>query len=208
MKYHVKDDGNLGKCTAEKKECPKTHYTSISEYEKVMEEEFGNTQPLKKITLKSNMGEITAIDGDLSDSQTRAALSGGLCIDLALAIHKKTGKQLYALSYSSFTEEDFKNDKDVIFRATHIVIQSEHDDEEFVDSYGRSTFEDLEEKYGEPLLIEVTPEMVEHYAGENNQVEKLSKFADTVRKLDKDNIQYDWDEDEFYDEDEEFDEFG
>lgn len=104
---------------------------------------------------------------------------------------------MFALIYGNDTDEEFqkafKESKTTIYRATHIVTQSEHADNEFVDSYGRLTLEDISDRY-EANIVKVTKEMVEHYADGNVN---LSKFADSAIKLDKDDYSYDWDEDDF-----------
>lgn len=160
-----------------------------------------------EIFLSSNLGSARFINGDLNDPLARSILSSGLCGDLALAIHKKTGAKPYFLTFSTSVEsfiEAYKSDPKNIFAATaHVVVESQEEGC-FLDAYGQSSVEDLEENWDGANIVEGTPEMLEFFA-DAESAERLEKFADTAILLDKQGIQYDFNMDEYsddYDEEE------
>ena len=208
-------------CGAEAGECPyeaSGHFDSLSAAESAFAEEMGGAlpQPNRKaagiIRLSSNLGDFEVLDGDLSDARTRAALSSGLCGDLALAIHRQTGGRPYFLSYSYGSEEALaaafaEHPNAVIAGATHVVIESPTRPGHFVDSYGQQDQESLEDLYEDAVPIPGTVEMLEHFADQANS-ERLNRFASSALELDAQSIRYESDLDElgWDDEDEEDDE--
>lgn len=219
-KFHVSESGEPGVCKAEIK-CrfggesgKENHFESIEEAqafaEKRISEEFqGNLKSYTRdtpieIDLPNSHGLFRVKDGDLDDIKSRLALSSGLCGDLALAIHNETGADPYFLCFSYYTEEElheaFERDPESVFDATHVVVGSLHKPLHFIDSYGQKSMNELMEFWGEDIsIIEGNKEMLEAYA-DKDMSSKLSNFAKSAIKLDKENKSYDYEEiDEYED---------
>lgn len=199
------------------------HYSTQEEAETAYEAQMGGALPTtaskapEMVTLSSNIGTASVVDGDLSQPEARALLSSGLCGDLALAIHRKTGGTPYFLSHIVDSDEKlaekFRNDPNsIVSLSTHVLIESPTEPGHFVDAYGQSSYEDLEDNWDGATPIKGTPEMLEQFA-DSASADKLSKFADAAIALDKDGVNYpidqdlmDWDEDD-WDDDEDSEEF-
>lgn len=48
MPYHLKNNGQIVKCEATVKTCPKQHYESLTDYEKELDETFSDNQKIIK----------------------------------------------------------------------------------------------------------------------------------------------------------------
>jgi len=151
------------------------HYSGLAEAEAAYAESQGGNLPAaarreshRKIILGSNLGSFEVIDGDLSDPAARTALSTGLCGDLALAIHRKTGGAPYFLSYGFHSEEElaeaFAHEPNVVFTAAHVMLESPSQPGSFLDGHGQQDLESLEEAYEDAVPIRGTVAMLEHFA--------------------------------------------
>ena len=213
-------------CGADTGRCPYEadgHYATAAEAEDAFAAQMGGALPpaaqsgfadVQTTVLSSNFGEWEVLDGDLTDSRARIALSSGLCGDLALAIHRKTGGTPYFLSFSYQSEEDLarafaEEPNAVIAASAHVVIESPSTPGEFLDSYGRQDENSLEEVYDEASILRGTPEMLQHFA-DSKSADRLSRFAQSAIELDRSRVRYDPDldgvswEDFEEDEDEDF----
>jgi len=188
-------------CGADAGRCPYEadgHYDSAAEAESAFAEQMGGALPpvaqsgfadASTMVLSSNFGEWEVLDGDLSDARARMALSGGLCGDLALAIHRQTGGTPYFLSFSYQSEEDLarafaEEPNAVIAASTHVVLESPSTPGEFLDSYGRQDAESLGDSYGEDAaILRGTPEMLQHF-GNSESADRLGRFAQSAIELD------------------------
>lgn len=181
------------------------HYATQEEAETAYEAQMGGALPTSVskqteiITLSSNIGTASVVDGDLSQPEARALLSSGLCGDLALAIHRKTGGTPYFLSHIVDSDEKlaekFRNDpKSIVALSTHVLIESPTEPGHFVDAYGQSSYEDLEDNWDGATAVRGTPEMLEQFA-DTASADRLSKFADAALELDKAGTSYSVDED-------------
>lgn len=189
------------------------HYNGLAEAEAAYAESQGGSLPRavrrkapQKIALDSNLGSFEVIDGDLSDPAARTALSTGLCGDLALAIHRKTGGAPYFLSYSFHSEEElaeaFAREPNVVFTAAHVVLESSSHPGSFLDSHGHQDLESLEEVYEDAVPVRGTAEMLQHFAN-SQSADRLGAFADSALELDRLGERYDseldelsWDDDD------------
>lgn len=196
------------------------HYDGIAEAEAAYAESQGGALPAaarrgvpQRIVLSSNLGSCDVLDGDLSDPAARAALSAGLCGDLALAIHRKTGGAPYFLSYGFGSEEKlaeaFAQEPNVIFTATHVVMESPGQPGSFLDGHGQQDLDSLEEVYEDAVPVRGTAEMLRHFA-DSASADRLGAFADSALELDRRGERYEsqldelsWD-DEDEDEDDDF----
>lgn len=176
------------------------HYSTQDEAELAYENKMGGALPAsfskrpEAITLTSNLGKGVVVDGDLSDPLARALLSSGLCGDLALAIHRKTGGTPYFLSHSVDSDEElaenFKRDPESIVHDTlHVLIESPTKPNHFIDAYGQSSYADIEDNWDGATVIEGTPEMLEQFADKEG-ASKLSNFADSALELDRTGVSY------------------
>lgn len=187
--------------------------------EQKLQETFGNTpKTLKKndtktlekaevrtaaktVELPNAFGISKVVAGDLSIRDARFALVNGLCGDLALAIHKKTGGDPYFVCYGIESEEEllenFENDPESIFElTTHVLIESPTQHNRYVDAYGQKTFEELSDFYGDDIeLIQGNMDMLKKYAPDSDS-EKFEEFAETAIKLDQNGESYNYHEDE------------
>lgn len=181
------------------------HYSTQEEAETAYEAQMGGALPMSVsktpeiITLSSNIGTASVIDGDLSQPEARALLSSGLCGDLALAIHRKTGGTPYFLSHIVDSDEKlaekFRNDpKSIVALSTHVLIESPTEPGHFVDAYGQSSYGDLEDNWDGATAVRGTPEMLEQFA-DSVSADRLSKFADAALELDRTGTSYSVDED-------------
>lgn len=193
-------------CSAERGECPYEaggHFADAASAESAFAETMGGLFPSPErrlMELTSNLGTVEVIDGDLDDPRARAALSSGLCGDLALAIHRQTGGAPYFLSYHFSSDEELAEafaaePNAVIAGSCHVLIESPSKPNHFVDSYGQQDFESLEDVYGDAVLLEGTPEMLEHFADQHGAA-RLSSFARSAIALDRDGVRYSQDLDE------------
>lgn len=201
-KFHITDSGPKV-CTAEI-QCPlgkdsndNIHYSSKKEAFKAYEEKMSSKLFSKKpednfIKLESNMGSAKVLNGDLNDVNARILLASGLCGDLALNIHEKTGAQIFFVSYMDISEEqivkDFERESNTVFRYPHVLVGSIQDKDGYIDSYGYRTLEDIEDFYETSYLIPVPKELCEHFAGKDYK--KLEKFAETALEFDKKQISF------------------
>lgn len=206
-------------CGATTGSCPYEnggHYDGLAEAEAAYAESQGGALPRaarreapQRTTLRSNLGSFDVLDGDLSDPAARAALSSGLCGDLALAIHRKTGGAPYFLSYSFQSEEElaeaFAREPNVVFTATHVVLESPSQPGSFLDSHGQQDLESLEETYEDAVPIRGTAEMLRHFA-DSKSADRLEAFADSALELDRLGESYDSELDELSWDDEDDDE--
>lgn len=155
----------------------------------------------ENIFLSSNMGEATVRNGDLNDPKSRLLLSTGLCGDLAMNIHEKTGWPVAFVIYNNFDEkelqEKFEKDPAVVLTAQHVMIETPHFDDEgnklYLDSYGLKTLDEVNDFYEGITITRGTTEMVRAFAGENYK--NLSKFADTAISFSEKGISFEYDED-------------
>ncbi len=203
--FHITDVGPKP-CKAIKKPCPigGEHFSHEEEAYAAYAANFEETalSSFKKeglIELSSNIGTAMLVDGDLSDPRARAILSSGLCGDLALAIHRETGGAPYFLSYSVSDPDElvalFEKDPDsVIYQTNHVLIESPTKPNHFVDAYGQSGYEELEENWDGAYVVEGTVAMLEHFAA-GSPIEKFKNFAAAAIKLDKEEVWYELDED-------------
>ncbi len=193
-------------CSAEAGECPYEaggHYETPEAAESDLADSMGGVIPAaerRTIELSSNLGTVEVADGDLGDPRARAALSSGLCGDLALAIHRQTGGTPYFLSYHFNSSEELaeafaEESNSVIAGSCHVLIESPSAPGEFLDSYGRQDAESLEEAYDDAAIIPGTPEMLEHFA-DQHRAARLSSFARSAIALDRDGVRYSQDLDE------------
>lgn len=88
------------------------------------------------------------------------------------------------------------------------MVASPTEDERFIDAYGQSDYEDIENNWDGAFIVKGTPEMLKHFADEENS-KRLSNFADAVIELDRNEELYLMDLDELddnaeYDEDDEY----
>lgn len=188
-------------CGADAGRCPYEadgHFNSASEAESAFAAQMGGALPpaaqsgsagASTTVLSSNFGEWEVTDGDLTDARARMALSGGLCGDLALAIHRQTGGTPYFLSFSYQSEEDLarafaEEPNSVIAASAHVVLESPSTPGEFLDSYGRQDEESLGDSYGEDVaILRGTPEMLQHF-GDSASADRLGLFAQSAIELD------------------------
>lgn len=222
MVFHISKKGNPELCRAEKEPCRLNgaHYETFTEAYvaqlKKNETDFGlfetasksSIKDLGEITIGCHSGDLTVKDGDLSNFKTRNALINGLCGDLALAVHRKTGGAPYFVCYGIDEEElheGFNKDSDFMVSAVgHVLIESQVKPNSYMDAYGQKSIADLEDFYGDDIVIlEGTPEMLEAFAAEG-QADNFSNFADSVIALDARNESFDYyyfeDDDDFEDE--------
>lgn len=163
----------------------------------------------RTVELSSNLGTVEILDGDLDDPRARAALSSGLCGDLALAIHRQTGGAPYFLSYHFNSAEELAEafeaePNSVIAGSCHVLVESPTEPGEFLDSYGRQNVDSLEDSYDDAAIVPGTIEMLEHFADENS-ARRLDSFARSAIELDRDGVRYSQDLDELsWDEDDEY----
>jgi len=223
VKYHISESGEPNPCEAKVK-CrlggesgKENHFDTFEEAQKFSEEKLskefssnlkGTKKPSskesKEITLPSPHGLFKVKDGDLDDHKARLALVSGLCADLALAIHDKTGAEPYFLCFSYDSEEEFheafENDPEAVFDATHVVTLSQNKQNHFVDSYGVKSIRDLMEFWGEDItIIEGNRDMLLRY-GDADSARELGKFADSAIELDKEGKSYEYEDiDEYED---------
>lgn len=202
-------------CSAENGECPYEsggHYETPEAAESAFAEAMGGVLPAaekRMMELSSNLGTVEVADGDLDDPRARAALSSGLCGDLALAIHRQTGGTPYFLSYRFNSSEELaeafaEEPNSVIAGSCHVLIESPSAPGEFLDSYGRQDAKSLEEAYDDAAIIPGAPEMLEHFADQQS-ADRLGAFARSAIELDRDGIRYSQDLDELgWDEDEDW----
>ena len=141
--FHVNDNGDVKPCSASKGTCPFSpdrHFENIQEAQQYYEDEMSHNTVSgnrKYVEIPTDLGNLKLRDGDLSDKSTRFSLANGLCGDLAKAIVKNTGRDVYFVCYDKdekSLKEDFLKDKSsVLTNATHVVVQSEKSGH-FVDS--------------------------------------------------------------------------
>jgi len=173
------------------------HYDDVAQAEAAYAESQGGSLPVaiqRKITLGSNLGSFEVTDGDLSDPAARAALSTGLCGDLALAVHRKTRGAPYFLSYSfdspEALAEAFAREPNVIFTSAHVVLESPTRSGSFLDGNGQQDLESLEEVYEDAVPVRGTPEMLQYFA-DSGSADRLGNFADSALELDRSGDRYD-----------------
>ena len=197
--YHVNTAGDVKPCRATVK-CPfggesgkDNHFTDAAAARSFVEASFKQETlaSLKKaptiIKLNSNFGEISVINGDLSDASARLSLVSGLCGNLALDIHDRSGADIYFISFNgNATEEtlaqDFESNPDSVFQAAHVMVASPTKPDAFVDAYGHRTIDDIEDVYEDALIVKGNRAMAEHFAGKDRL--DLSEFAKTALELD------------------------
>lgn len=223
-KLHVNQNNEVKPCHANIKDCQfgdDSHFDNkkdaIKESEHRFEQETGgifnnslNKLP-NKIKLSSNLGEVEVINGDLSNNQARLLLSSGLCGDLALNIHEKTGNPIVFVMYEDLSQaelkQQFEKDKNTVFRAQHVMVKSQNENK-YLDSYGVKDFDEIDELYEGIYIVEGTPEMAQTFASDDYK--DYSKFADTAIEFDKNNVSYEYDNmDEYSDDydDEEYEDY-
>lgn len=218
MSFHVNNAGNPGLCSAQPGRCPfgaeaphyETKEAARAAFELSMETE--NSTMNSMIVLSSNFGVVNVLNGDLSNREARVALSGGLCGDLALAIHRLTGATPYFLINSYIDEKQLaeafiENPNSIIAYSSHVVVESLTEPGCFIDSYGQQDNESLQDFWEPGAIIKGTTAMLEHYADADNSA-RLHKFAKAALALDTAGSSYAYDElDEYsYENDEDEDE--
>lgn len=210
---HLGPDGPSA-CRAEQGHCPYEaggHFDDEAAADSAFAERMGGFLPAagrRTVELSSNLGTVEVADGDLDDPRARAALSSGLCGDLALAIHRQTGGIPYFLSYRFNSAEELAEafagePNSVIAGSCHVLIESPKVPGEFLDSYGRQDTESLEDAYDDAAIIPGTPEMLEHFADQQSAA-RLTAFAQSAIELDRNGIRYSQDLDELGWDDEDF----
>jgi hypothetical protein len=222
VKYHLNRAGEAGRCSATRGNCPfgdaSEHYDSqqaaAQAYEVAMAP--STHASTSKIVLDGNLGSFEVVDGDLSASAARMALSTGLCGDLALAIHRKIGATPYFLSMTELTEtelaEAFATEPNSIVNiSSHVLVESPTVPGSFIDSYGQQDEESLRDFWEQAAVVKGTPAMLEHFANAES-ADRLGKFAEAALELDRAGESYsydeldeysdDWDDDDEDDEDE------
>lgn len=201
QKYHVGSDGVPKLCTATRRPCPLggEHFESKIEAEKYAEEklsqEFGSlpSSQTKMIDVVCEFGTIRVKDGDLTDASTRMTLVNGLCGDVASAIQKKTGGNVFFVTYDGLNseqlEENFKNDSESLLNTTtHVMIESPTQEGKYVDAYGQKSLDEIRAFYGEEInMVKGTDEMLQVYTTGQND---LSNFADSALLLDRNSEGY------------------
>ncbi len=207
-KYHLSDNGPAV-CHASIRNCPiggdhfvskkdalKAHTAALEMNLKVLP---SSIQKPSKVFLSSNWGSVEVIDGDLEDARARQVLISGLCGDLAKAISDKNGQPpVFVFFNNQMTSDslilDFKENKKIIFQATHVMVRSKHHGEMFLDSYGVKSLEDVEEMWESCTVVEGTKEMISYWSHSKNDIPDLSKFANTVCKFDEEGISFEYDD--------------
>jgi len=197
-------------CKATSRNCPYDGEHFDSEFEAWKSQEPKKLNDFSFIKLSSNLGSAEVRNGDLSNPTARVLLSTGLCGDLALAIHQKTGATPYFLSFSFSDPEklshEFEQDPDNIFRGTsHVLVESPSKSGFCLDAHGQFSKEEIEENWDGAFLVKGTAEMLRRYADEKS-AERLGKFADAAIELDRRGESYEFEEEVFsdYDEDEDW----
>lgn len=136
MRYHLKSDGNPGKCTAEKGKCPfgseNPHFSSEATarafYEKKQTSSF--------LTIDHMTGISTFNKNQFNfDYEVVEAFTEGDCWRLAFSLHKKLGYQVFVI-----TDEESTNREDMYFG--HMVVRNPSSGL-FIDVNGEHTDEDL-----------------------------------------------------------------
>lgn len=201
-KYHIGENGP-SLCKAVKQDCPygkdSPHYSDIKEaqtdYEGILTREqggsFASTQTKSTVELMGSIGNITVEDGNLYEPATRTALITGLCGDLAQAVRKKTGGDIYFVCYDYGEDDNEKfvneidEDPDKIFdTTTHVMIESPTKPGTYVDAYGQRNLSDIQEFYGDEItVLKGNQKMLDSYSTGN--AERLGNFADAALDLDK-----------------------
>jgi hypothetical protein len=213
MSYHISITGDPKLCTAKIKACPRggesgidNHFDSIEDARKHVESEMADGILIShkkeilipaEITLSSNLGTFDVDNGDLSNSNARLALSSGLCGDLARAINRISGADIYFVTHqTSETEESlqkkFLEEPRSVFDACHVVVQSQSDPDCFIDSYGHKTREEIDEFYDGVIVVKGSKEMVERFSGDTH--EELNEFALAALELDRNRVSFDYED--------------
>lgn len=141
-KFHVGDNGP-GECGAQEGNCPfgkdAPHYPTMKEardhYENMLARghngNIGTSLRKPVVELHVSFGVMRVEDGNLDDPKTRTALITGLCGDMAQAIRRKTGGDVFFVCYDYAEDEGEKFVRDISENperihevSTHAMIES------------------------------------------------------------------------------------
>lgn len=213
MKFHLTPKGEAKPCRVKTGTCPfgavdehfPTATLAAKAYEKSQlsnvlptpaKSSEGSFENVESIRLTSNFGDVDVVNGDLSSSDARVALTSGLCADFALAVHDKSGSDLYFVSYDdSLNEanfiESFEEEPEIIFDlVTHVLAQSKSSKRAFIDAYGHKTKKEVQDFYGDDITIVKGNRAIAEYFSTKQY--DLSKFAESALILDKEKRGYDY----------------
>lgn len=204
-KYHISPKTNKPSLCSTNS-CPfgeeAPHFSNIQTANKHIEsklsEQYDTIKTHKKreiLKIPTDFGEITLENGNLNKIETRRALINGLCGDLAKAVHKETGNDIYFVCHDYKDSESFikafQSDPNTIYTTVDHAMVESNTKGKFMDAYGQKSESDITSFYGEDItLLKGTPEMLETFS--TGVSEKLDKFAKSVIELDNHNKSYDY----------------